>query len=184
MAVVELSVLERIREKLEVGERLDFEDGLALLETDDLLALGELADLARRLRGGTDDVYFAQNLYVNQTNVCRVKCKFCAFAATSKQPHAYTFTPEELVEDVVGQRDVTGFTELNVSCSTTVVMASSSVRASEPNPTPGGALVPARSPGRDGWLRSRQPCPCPSIRSPRRTASGPRAGTPPTPWRP
>ena len=45
---------------------------LALLETDDLLALGELADLARRRRGGTDDVYFVQNLYLNQTNVCRV----------------------------------------------------------------------------------------------------------------
>jgi aminodeoxyfutalosine synthase len=38
---------------VEAGERLDFEDGLALMESDDLLALGELADLARRLRGGT-----------------------------------------------------------------------------------------------------------------------------------
>ena len=42
------STLEPIREKVEAGERLDFEDGLALLETDDLLGLGELADLARR----------------------------------------------------------------------------------------------------------------------------------------
>ena len=40
----------------------------------------------------TDEVYFVQNLYVNQTNVCRVKCKFCAFAATQKQPQAYTIT--------------------------------------------------------------------------------------------
>ena len=37
-----------IREKVEAGERLDLEDGLALLESDDLLELGELADLARR----------------------------------------------------------------------------------------------------------------------------------------
>ena len=96
MAVVELSTLEPIREKVEAGERLDFEDGLALLESDDLLALGELADHARRVRGGTDDAYFVQNLYVNQTNVCRVKCKFCAFAATRKQEHAYTYTSEEL----------------------------------------------------------------------------------------
>ena len=92
MAVAELSTLEPIREKIEAGERLGFEDGLALLESDDLLALGELADLARRRRGGTDEVFFVQNLYVNQTNVCRVKCKFCAFAATQKQEHAYTFT--------------------------------------------------------------------------------------------
>ena len=85
-------MLEPIREKIEAGERLDFEDGVALLESDDLLTLGELADEARRTRGGTDEVYFVQNLYVNQTNVCRVKCKFCAFAATRKQEHAYTFT--------------------------------------------------------------------------------------------
>ena len=75
---------------MEAGERLDLEDGLALIESDDLLALGELADLARRVRGGDDRVYFVQNLYLNQTNVCRVKCKFCAFAATQKQEHAYT----------------------------------------------------------------------------------------------
>ena len=114
MAVAQLNALDSIREKVEAGERLGFEDGLALLESDDLLALGELADTARRLRGGTDEVFFVQNLYVNQTNVCRVKCKFCAFAATQKQPHAYTFTKEELVEDVIRQREATGFTEIHM----------------------------------------------------------------------
>ena len=52
-------------------------------------------------------MFFVQNLYVNQTNVCRVKCKFCAFAATRKQEHAYTFTAEELIEDVLRQREAT-----------------------------------------------------------------------------
>src|ERR687885_126244 len=115
MAVLDrLDTLAPIREKVEAGERLDFEDGVALLESDDLLALGELADLARRLRGGGDEVYFVQNLYLNQTNVCRVKCKFCAFAATSKQPHAYTISAEELVEDALRQRELTGFTEIHM----------------------------------------------------------------------
>jgi aminodeoxyfutalosine synthase len=114
VAVVEISTLETIRDKVEAGERLEFEDGLALLESDDLLALGELADLARRVRGGTDDVYFVQNLYLNQTNVCRVKCKFCAFAKTQKQGDAYTITPDELVEDALRQREATGFTEIHM----------------------------------------------------------------------
>ena len=107
-------MLETVREKVLAGERLDLEDGLALLESDDLLALGELADLARRRRGGDDRVYFVQNVYLNQTNVCRVKCKFCAFAATQKQAHAYTLTPDELVADAVAQREQTAFTEIHM----------------------------------------------------------------------
>src|SRR5215212_3998134 len=100
MALLERTdTLAAIREKVEAGERLDFDDGVALLESDDLLVLGELADLARRQRGGDDRVFFVQNLYLNQTNVCRVKCKFCAFAATEKQEKAYTTTPDELVAD-------------------------------------------------------------------------------------
>jgi len=109
-----IDTLEPIREKVEAGERLDFEDGTALLESDDLLGLGELADLARRKRGGGDEVYFVQNLYLNQTNVCRVKCKFCAFAATQKQENAYTIAPAELVEDALRQREVTPFTEIHM----------------------------------------------------------------------
>src|SRR5712691_2477854 len=106
--------LDLIRDKVEAGERLDLEDGLTLIESDDLLALGELADLARRARGGDDRAYFVQNLYLNQTNVCRVKCKFCAFAATRKQEHAYTMTPDELVADALAQREVTYFTEIHM----------------------------------------------------------------------
>src|SRR5437763_4050537 len=111
---VALDALEAVREKVEAGERLDFEDGVAIAESDDLLAVGELADLARRTRGGTDEVYFVQNLYLNQTNVCRVKCKFCAFAMTQKQAGAYTITTLELVEDALAQREVSGFTEIHM----------------------------------------------------------------------
>jgi aminodeoxyfutalosine synthase len=115
MAVLtQQSALDAIWEKVEANERLDHEDGLTLMESDDLLQLGELADTARRVRGGTDEVYFVQNLYLNQTNVCRVKCKFCAFAVTQKQAGAYTTTSEELVEDALRQRDLTGFTEIHM----------------------------------------------------------------------
>ena len=62
-----------IREKVEANERLDFEDGLAILESDDLLEIGELADLARRVRGGNDEVGFVQNMYISQTQ--RLPCE-------------------------------------------------------------------------------------------------------------
>jgi aminodeoxyfutalosine synthase len=115
MALLERTdTLAAIREKVEAGERLDFDDGVTLMESDDILALGELADLARRVRGGDDRVYFVQNLYLNQTNVCRVKCKFCAFAVTQKQDDAYTYSGSELVEDAVHQHELTAFTEIHM----------------------------------------------------------------------
>ena len=115
MALLERTdALDEIREKVEAGERLDLEDGLTLMESDDVLALGELADRARRLRGGGDEVFFVQNLYLNQTNVCRVKCKFCAFAVTQKQADAYTYSGEQLVEDAVHQHELTAFTEIHM----------------------------------------------------------------------
>jgi aminodeoxyfutalosine synthase len=113
-AVAHDTALEVVREKVLAGERLELDDGLALLESDDLLAVGELADLARRERGGDDRVYFIQNLYLYQTNVCRVKCKFCAFAATQKQAHAYTLTPEEFVAEAVSQRELHPYTEIHL----------------------------------------------------------------------
>src|SRR3954452_18376563 len=96
------------------GERLDFDDGVALLESDDLLGLGELADQARRLRGGGDEVYFVNNLYLNHTNVCRVKCKFCAFARTSRQEGAYTKSIAELVEHAVEVHERNEFSEIHM----------------------------------------------------------------------
>src|SRR5438552_3748978 len=83
------------------------------MESDDLLALGELADLARRQRGGGGEVFFVQNLYLNQTNVCRVKCKFCAFAKTQKQEGAYTLTADELAADAASVYEHAQFTEIH-----------------------------------------------------------------------
>src|SRR5689334_18129167 len=99
--VARFDALAPVREKVLSGERLDLDDGIALLESDDLTSLGELADTARRLRGGTDEVYFVNNLYLNHTNVCRVKCKFCAFAMTSRQSGAYTWDIGDLVDHAV-----------------------------------------------------------------------------------
>ena len=110
---VAVDVLQEVREKVEANERLDFEDGLALIESDDLLELGELADLARRVRGGDDRVFFVQNINLYQTNVCRVKCKFCAFAKTIRQEGAYTLSADEFVEDALRQYETSRFTEIH-----------------------------------------------------------------------
>ena len=80
-----------IAEKVERGERLTREDGLALFASADLLTLGELANLANTRRNG-NRVYFAANQHINPTNVCilRNTCVFCSFARIPKEDGAYT----------------------------------------------------------------------------------------------
>jgi aminodeoxyfutalosine synthase len=108
------SALGAVEEKVLAGERLDLDDGVALLESDDILAVGRLADTARRLRGGTDEVFFVNNLYLNHTNICRVKCKFCAFARTGKQEGAYLHDIGDLVQHALEVYETQEFSEIHM----------------------------------------------------------------------
>jgi aminodeoxyfutalosine synthase len=108
------SALAAVEEKVLAGERLDLDDGVAILESDDILTVGRLADTARRLRGGTDEVYFVNNLYLNHTNICRVKCKFCAFAKTGKQEGAYVHDIADLVQHAVEVHATQEFSEIHM----------------------------------------------------------------------
>ena len=67
--------LKVIREKVEAGERLSFEDGLALEESRDLFELGSLANLVRERRNGNFGFYNV-NTHINPTNVCVYTCDF------------------------------------------------------------------------------------------------------------
>jgi aminodeoxyfutalosine synthase len=108
------SALAAVEEKVLANERLDLDDGIALLESDEILAVGRLADTARRLRGGTDEVYFVNNLYLNHTNICRVKCKFCAFARTGKQQGAYLSDIGDLVQHALDVHATQEFSEIHM----------------------------------------------------------------------
>ena len=96
--------LREIAEKVEDGERLDADDGLAIYETDDLLGLGRIADAARRDRVG-DEVYFSVNKKLYHTNVCALDCDFCAFYAKPGDDDAFERTPEEMAEEVAEWAD-------------------------------------------------------------------------------
>ncbi len=55
--------------KVQAGARLTRDEGLLLFQTEDLHAVGRMADFAKsRLHG--DRVFFVVNRYVNPTNVC------------------------------------------------------------------------------------------------------------------
>jgi aminodeoxyfutalosine synthase len=89
--------LKPIADKVLVGERLSFDDGLALYRSPDLLAVGWLANFVREKRHG-NTCFFNVNRHINPTNVCVAHCKLCAFGRDPKAPGAYTFALEEIYQ--------------------------------------------------------------------------------------
>ena len=95
-----------IFEKVSQHERLNAADALALFESNDLLAIGAMADWVNRQKNG-NRVFFVANQHLNPTNVCilRATCTFCSFARTPKEDGAYTMTLEEAYHEADMARD-------------------------------------------------------------------------------
>jgi aminodeoxyfutalosine synthase len=104
--------LAEIREKVEAGVRLGFEDGLYLEEHADLLTLGELANRVRERKNGRF-AYYNVNTHLNPTNVCVYRCIFCAFRADLKSPKGYVMSDEQIRERAA-EADRRGATELHI----------------------------------------------------------------------
>lgn len=86
-----------IAEKVLAGERLSFEDGLALYQSHDLPAIGALANHVREKLHG-NKTFYNINLHINPTNTCFVSCKFCAFGRKAFDENSYILTSEDIVE--------------------------------------------------------------------------------------
>lgn len=104
--------LNLLAEKVEANERLTFDEGIALYRTDDLNALGKLADLVRRKKHGKT-TYYNVNRHFNHTNICVADCKFCGFYRRARQEDAYTHSIAEALE-IAGNAVREGATELHI----------------------------------------------------------------------
>ena len=104
--------LNKIAAKVEASERLTFDEGIALFKTEDLNALGKLADFVRRKKHGRV-TYFNVNRHFNHTNICVADCKFCGFYRRARQPDAYTHSVEEALE-IARAAVAEGATELHI----------------------------------------------------------------------
>ena len=94
------SALAPLADKVEAGERLSFDDGVALFRSDDITGIGHLADSVNRAKHG-DRVMFAANQHINPTNICilRKTCVFCSYARLPKEEGAYRYTMEQIWEE-------------------------------------------------------------------------------------
>ena len=108
----ESGLMDAIREKVEAGQRLSFEDGLALEASNDLFALGAMANLVRERYNGNFG-YYNVNTHINPTNVCVYTCDFCAFRADLGEARAYVMDRDQIVERA-RQASARGATELHI----------------------------------------------------------------------
>ncbi|WP_407314416.1 aminofutalosine synthase MqnE [Desulfosporosinus sp. SB140] len=98
--------------KVEKGERLDFEDGVRLMKSQDILALGYMANLKREQKNG-NKTYFIVNRHINHTNVCTNLCHFCAYGVKKEDPQAFTLTLDE-VEKAAHEAAQEGVSEIHI----------------------------------------------------------------------
>ena len=91
---VEDANLQPVADKVLAGKRLDFDDGVTLYNSSDLLAIGHLAHHVREKLHGKR-THFNVNRHINPTNVCVASCKLCAFGRKPDAPGAYTMALEE-----------------------------------------------------------------------------------------
>ncbi len=87
-------------EKAVDGQRLTPAEGLALLQSHDLTAIGNAADaVSRRLH---PEPYRTYNIdrNINYTNACTAVCDFCAFYRPPNHPDVYVLPIETLIQKI------------------------------------------------------------------------------------
>src|SRR3954463_1214516 len=94
------SALVSIADTVARGGRLTTDDGVALFRSNDLNAIGALADAVNRAKHG-DRVTFAANQHINPTNICTLRktCVFCSYARLPKENGAYRYTLEQTLAE-------------------------------------------------------------------------------------
>src|SRR5207253_9172573 len=104
--------LRLIAEKVEAQQRISEGDALTLYGTNDLNALGMIANVVRERMNGNYATYI-HNRYINYSNICVLSCQFCAFAAKKRDAHAFEHAPSEIIQAVADALPL-GITEVHM----------------------------------------------------------------------
>lgn len=106
------SAIYDILQKAEHSERLSFEDGVRLFKSNDILHIGHVANIVRERKNG-NKVYYITNRHINYSNICKNRCKFCAFSRDKEEAGSYEMALEEILEKAMAAVEE-GATELHI----------------------------------------------------------------------
>ncbi len=98
-----------IRDRVFAGERISPEDALTLFHYPNLPELAAMANARRQQLVPGQIVTYVIGRILNYTNVCWVRCKFCAFYRVPGHDEGYLLSDDEIlqkVEDTVRQGGV------------------------------------------------------------------------------
>jgi len=101
-----------IEKKIDTGVRLSREDAIALMESNDLISIGQFANRVKEKKSGAR-AYFNVNRHINLTNICVSRCKFCAFSREKGEADAYSMTIDDVLGIARSARDL-GITEFHI----------------------------------------------------------------------
>ncbi len=97
-----------VLDKAIAGVRLTPDEGVVLLESHDLTAIGAAADaVTRRLHPEPFRTYNIDR-NINYSNVCAAVCDFCAFYRPLKHSEAYVLPTEVILEKIQETVDLGG----------------------------------------------------------------------------
>ena len=97
-----------ITEKVEAGERLTFDEGVELFERATLLELSAMADRIRWRLHPEQVVTYVIGRNINYTNVCWVRCSFCAFYRLPGSAEGYILSKEQIFQKIQEMIDLGG----------------------------------------------------------------------------
>jgi cyclic dehypoxanthinyl futalosine synthase len=86
--------------KAAAGERLTTDEGVLLLESHALAALGQAADDASRRLHPEPYRTYSIDRNINYTNICTAVCDFCAFYRGPRDPEGYLLSRDVLLEKI------------------------------------------------------------------------------------
>ncbi len=92
--------IDAIADKVYSGERISGEDALALYRHPNIVEVAALADYVRQKKVPGRTVTYIIGRILNYTNVCWVRCKFCAFYRVPGHEEGYLHSDEAILAKV------------------------------------------------------------------------------------
>ncbi len=92
--------IDTIAEKVFSGLRISTQDAQFLFHHPDLFDLATLANHRRQQRVSGNFVTYVVGRILNYTNVCWVRCKFCAFYRVPNHPEGYLLADDQILDKV------------------------------------------------------------------------------------